>query len=53
MEGSGDSGVLVTAEDVRREWDWRKGLKRTSKAEDVLKIVRLQLAERVADAWTD
>ena len=50
---SGESGVLVGGGEGRRGWDWRKGLKRTSKAEDVLLILRLQLAERVADAWTE
>lgn len=50
---SGDSGVLVSSANIKRGWDWRKGLKRTSKGDDVLQIVRLQLAEKVADSWSD
>jgi hypothetical protein len=53
LEESGESGLLVSNPNLRRGWDWRKGLKRTSKAEDVLMILRLTLAERVADAWTE
>jgi hypothetical protein len=54
MGESGESGVLVSAGEVgRRGWDWRKGLKRTSKAEEVLTVLRITMAERVADAWTE
>ncbi|KIW08908.1 uncharacterized protein PV09_00827 [Verruconis gallopava] len=48
-----DSAVLIKSSDVKRGWDWRKGLKRNLKGEDVLRILRLQLAEKVADAWAD
>jgi hypothetical protein len=49
---SGESGVLVDGAGVgRKGWDWRKGLKRTSKGEDVLMILRMQLADRIAEAW--
>lgn len=53
MAESGESEVLVGNPNLRRGWDWRKGLKRTSKAEEVLRIVRLVVAERVADAWSE
>lgn len=54
MVASGDeSAVLINSGDIKRGWDWRKGLKRTFKGEDVLKIVRLQIANRVADAYAE
>ncbi|KAL2351055.1 hypothetical protein BJ546DRAFT_355272 [Cryomyces antarcticus] len=46
------SGVLVRAE-VRRGWDWRKGLGRAAKGEDVLRILRLGLAREIARAWAE
>lgn len=47
--GGGGGGVL----DARRGWDWRKGLKREAKGEDLLRILRLGLARDVARVWVD
>lgn len=44
------SGVLIDG-DIRRGWDWRKGLKRSTKGSDVLRVVRLSLSEAVGDGW--
>ena len=54
MEESRESGMMVEKpEGESRGWDWRKGLKRTSKASEVLQVLRLVVAERVADAWSE
>lgn len=44
---SSGGGVL----DAKRGWDWRKGLKREAKGEDLLRILRLGLARDVARVW--
>ena len=50
-EGS-SSRALVRPEEVkRRGWDWRKGLARDAKGEDVLRILRLGLAKDIARHW--
>ena len=50
--GIGGSRALVKAEDDRkRGWDWRKGLARDTKGEDVLRILRLGLAKDIARHW--
>ncbi|KAF2401876.1 hypothetical protein EJ06DRAFT_491714 [Trichodelitschia bisporula] len=51
-EGSEGSGVLVGGE-VKRGWDWRKGLKRDARGEEVLRVLRLALAEEVARVWME
>lgn len=53
MVGSSESWGMVSSGDVKRGWDWRKGLQRLSKGEDVLAILRLAIGERVADAWME
>ncbi len=35
----------------KRAWDWRKGLGRDAKGEDVLRILRMGLARDVARIW--
>lgn len=45
------SGSSGGGAEVRRGWDWRKGLKREAKGEDVLRILRLGLARDVARVW--
>ncbi|KAI9719225.1 MAG: hypothetical protein M1812_003555 [Candelaria pacifica] len=51
----GSSGVLVGAggKEVKRGWDWRKGIGRQGNAEDVLRILRLGLAKELARLWID
>lgn len=46
----GSSGVLAKG-DVKRGWDWRRGLAAGVKGEDVLKILRFGLAKQLAKAW--
>ncbi|MCJ1476428.1 hypothetical protein MMC13_005094 [Lambiella insularis] len=37
----------------KRGWDWRTGMKKGARGEDVLRILRLGLAREVARAWVD
>ncbi|KAJ9648222.1 hypothetical protein H2199_001075 [Coniosporium tulheliwenetii] len=46
------SGVLVKGE-VKRGWDWRKGLSRNAGGEDVLRVLRLGVAQEMARAWVE
>lgn len=46
------SGVLVKG-DVKRGWDWRKGLSRNAGGEDVLRVLRLGVAQEMARAWVE
>jgi len=45
------SGVLIKSGIVKRGWDWRKGLRRSTKGSDVLRVVRLALSQAVAGTW--
>lgn len=50
--GIGSSRALVKqGEDKKRGWDWRKGLAEEAKGEDVLRILRLGLANDIARHW--
>ena len=50
----GSSGVIVPGgEEGKRGWDWRMGVGREVKGEDVLRILRLGLAKEVARAWVE
>lgn len=44
------SGVLVKG-NIKRGWDWRKGISAGTTGEDVLQILRLGLAKDLARAW--
>lgn len=44
------SGVLVKG-NVKRGWDWRKGISAGTYGDDLLKILRLGLAQDLAKAW--
>ena len=44
------SGVLVNG-DVKRGWDWRKGLNQSAKGEDVVKILRFAVAQEIGRVW--
>ena len=46
----GNSGVLVKA-NVKRGWDWRKGLTTNTTGENILQMLRLGLAKDLARAW--
>ena len=49
---SGGGGGNTKAE-VKRGWDWRKGLRRDAKGEEVLRVLRLGLARDVARVWVE
>ncbi len=51
----GSSGVLIgdSGKEVKRGWDWRKGIGMEGKADDVLRILRLGLAKELARGWID
>ena len=38
---------------VRRSWDWRKGWQRGATGEDVLRVLRLNIAKELAQGWMD
>ena len=44
------SGVLVKG-NIKRGWDWRRGISASMKGEDLLRILRLGLAKDLAKAW--
>ena len=44
------SGVLVKGP-VKRGWDWRQGLGREAKGEDVLAVLRLGLSREMSRTW--
>lgn len=46
----GSSGVLVR-ENVKRGWDWRRGLIATTSGEDILQVLRYGLAKDLARIW--
>lgn len=47
-----NSKALVQSREVRkRGWDWREGLSRDAKGDDVLRILRLGLAQDIARHW--
>ena len=48
---NGNSGASGQEDGEKRGWDWRKGMSRDAKGEDVLRILRLGLAREVARAW--
>lgn len=50
-EGSGSRALVKPEEAKRRGWDWRKGLAKDAKGEDVLRILRLSLAKDIARHW--
>jgi hypothetical protein len=47
------SGVLVKSGEVKRGWDWRKGLRKNLTGADTLKILRLSFSQEVAKAWAN
>jgi hypothetical protein len=46
----GNSGVLVKG-NVKRGWDWRRGLSAGTTGEDILQILRFGLANDLAKVW--
>lgn len=49
-QSMGSSGVLVKG-NIKRGWDWRRGVSASTTGEDVLRILRLGLAKDLAKAW--
>ena len=50
-EGSGSRALIKPEEGKRRGWDWRKGLAKDARGDDVLRILRLGLAKDIARHW--
>jgi len=48
--GSEDSGAIIK-NTIKRAWDWRQGMEKHAIGQDVLKILRMGLAEEIAQAW--
>lgn len=48
---SGSRTLVRSEEEKKRGWDWRKGLGKDAKGEDVLRILRLGLAKDIAKHW--
>lgn len=46
----GNSGVIVKG-NVKRGWDWRRGLSASTTGEDILRILRFGLANDLAKVW--
>jgi hypothetical protein len=46
----GNSGVMVKG-NVKRGWDWRRGLSACTTGEDILRILRFGLAKDLAKVW--
>jgi len=44
------SGVMVKG-NVKRGWDWRRGISASTSGDDLLRILRLGLAKDLAKAW--
>ena len=65
MLGSGSGGegqstessaVLIrggNAGDAKRAWDWRKGFVKDARGLDVLRVLRLGIAEEIGRAWVE
>lgn len=49
-QSMGGSGVMVQR-NIKRAWDWRSGVSANTTAEDLLRILRLGLAQDLARAW--
>jgi hypothetical protein len=49
-KASEGSGVLVNG-DLKRGWDWRKGLSQSAKGADVMKILRYAVAQEMGRVW--
>ncbi|KAF2713601.1 hypothetical protein K504DRAFT_462114 [Pleomassaria siparia CBS 279.74] len=57
MEGvsTENSGVLIrgsNVDDAKRAWDWRKGMRKEAKGEDVVRLLRLGIGRETARAFT-
>ena len=48
-----DQSLVKSQEIMKRGWDWRAGMARHAKGEDVLKILRLGLARDIAKHWIE
>lgn len=40
-------------DDVKRGWDWRKGMRKDAKGQDVLRLLRAGLAQDLAKGWIE
>jgi hypothetical protein len=49
-QSMGSSGALVKG-NIKRGWDWRRGVSAGTTGDDLLRILRLRLAKDLAKAW--
>ena len=50
------SAILIkggNVDDTKRAWDWRKGFKKDAEGQDVIRILRLGIAEEIGRAWIE
>jgi len=47
------SKALVKPKIEQRGWDWRKGIRKDAKGQDVLRMLRLGLARKIANYWVE
>ena len=55
-DGEKNDNAEATGDDkghVRRSWDWRRGWQQGATGEDVLRILRLNVAKELARGWMD
>lgn len=45
------SGVMVPKGNIKRGWDWRKGISASTTGSDILRMLRLGLAKELARVW--
>ena len=52
-DGMKDHSLVKSQDMVKRGWDWRGGMARNAKGEDVLRVLRLGLAKDIAKHWIE
>ena len=51
-DGGRSRSRVGNADMVKRAWDWRKGMKKDAKGEDVCRILRLGVARALGRCWS-
>ena len=52
-DAKSDGSIVKLPETTKKGWDWRAGIQKDAKGEDVLRILRLGLAKYVAKHWIE
>ena len=45
--------LVQSSGQIKRGWDWRKGLDVGAKGDDVLKMLRFQVAREISRGWIE